>query len=293
MLNAAEPIVVSYGMGVDSTAILVGLRQRGIRPDAVLFADVGSEQEHTYAYLPVINEWLESVGFPKVTVVRYVPKKFKYEPYHTLCGNCLANRMLPSLAYGRKGCSLKWKAAPLDRQVEGLEVCRKAWKEGRRIQRLIGYDCSAADTRRFTKAKDRPDNPRYEYVYPLREWGLDRDACKALIASAGLPVPPKSSCFFCPSMKKEEVRLLSKEDMRAVVAMEHVAGQGSDTYYDRKTKAWKPRTVKGLWRSKSMTDFIVAEGLMAPEEIQAVRQASDRDRMSFARNVTLETQEVT
>ena len=29
------PLVVAYGMGVDSTAMLVGLRQRGIRPDLI------------------------------------------------------------------------------------------------------------------------------------------------------------------------------------------------------------------------------------------------------------------
>jgi hypothetical protein len=29
----ASPLVVSYGMGVDSTAVLVGLHQRGLRPE--------------------------------------------------------------------------------------------------------------------------------------------------------------------------------------------------------------------------------------------------------------------
>ncbi|MBI2481070.1 MAG: hypothetical protein HYV60_21275 [Planctomycetia bacterium] len=33
------PIVVTYGMGVDSTAMRIGLHQRGIRPDLILFAD--------------------------------------------------------------------------------------------------------------------------------------------------------------------------------------------------------------------------------------------------------------
>lgn len=51
----AQPLVVAYGMGVDSTAVLVGLQQRGIRPDLILFADTGDEKPATYAYLPVIN----------------------------------------------------------------------------------------------------------------------------------------------------------------------------------------------------------------------------------------------
>ena len=35
----SRPLMVAYGMGVDSTAMLVGLHARGIRPDAILFAD--------------------------------------------------------------------------------------------------------------------------------------------------------------------------------------------------------------------------------------------------------------
>lgn len=41
---------------------------------------------------------------------------------------------------------------------------------------------------------------RYEIRYPLREWGLTRRDCGKMIADAGLPVPPKSACFFCPAM---------------------------------------------------------------------------------------------
>ena len=38
------PLVVHYGAGVDSTAMLVGMAQRGITPDLILFADVGAEK---------------------------------------------------------------------------------------------------------------------------------------------------------------------------------------------------------------------------------------------------------
>ena len=34
------------------------------------------------------------------------------------------------------------------------------------------------------------------------EWGWDRDRCIRAIQEAGLPLPGKSSCFFCPSMKR-------------------------------------------------------------------------------------------
>ncbi|MTJ93579.1 MAG: hypothetical protein F8N36_12045 [Desulfovibrio sp.] len=54
-INTKPPLVVSYGMGVDSTALLVEMHNRGIRPDLILFADVGSEKHSTYAYLDIIN----------------------------------------------------------------------------------------------------------------------------------------------------------------------------------------------------------------------------------------------
>lgn len=69
MIAVRSLLVVAYGMGVDSTAMLVGLHQRGVRPDLILFADTGGEKPETYAYLPIIQAWLERVGFPPVVVV--------------------------------------------------------------------------------------------------------------------------------------------------------------------------------------------------------------------------------
>ena len=48
-------------------------------------------------------------------------------------------------------------------------------------------------------------DPKYSKWYPLMEWGWDRAACMRAIEDAGLPQPGKSSCFFCPSMRAEEI----------------------------------------------------------------------------------------
>src|SRR6516162_3721221 len=37
------PLVVAYGLGVDSTAMLIELAHRDIRPDLILFADTNGE----------------------------------------------------------------------------------------------------------------------------------------------------------------------------------------------------------------------------------------------------------
>ena len=51
----------------------------------------------------------------------------------------------------------------------------------------------------------------YDVRYPLREWGWDRLRCQQEIAAAGLPVPVKSACFFCPASKKREIRDLPSD----------------------------------------------------------------------------------
>lgn len=210
-LQSAGPLVVSYGVGVDSTAMLIAMYQRGIRPDLILFSDTGAELPETYAYLSVINAWLESVGFPTVTVVRYQPKRAKYS---TLEGKCLNNQTLPSLAFGKHSCSIVFKAYPQEKFVQGWQPAIEAWAAGQRVLKAIGYDSSDQDCRRRVKADkavskkaamgDR-DAKRYTYLYPLQDWHLDRLACIALIEQAGLTVPCKSACFFCPASKKHEI----------------------------------------------------------------------------------------
>ena len=50
-----SPLVVAYGLGVDSTAMLIEFADRAIRPDLILFADTGGEKPETYQYLAVLR----------------------------------------------------------------------------------------------------------------------------------------------------------------------------------------------------------------------------------------------
>ena len=111
------PLVVAYGLGVNSTAMLVEFANRGVTPDLILFADTGGEKPETYQYLPVNQDYLKGVSFPPVVTVRYEPKT---PPYRTLEGQCLHTGTLPSLAYGGKSCSQKWKRQPQDAFILAL-----------------------------------------------------------------------------------------------------------------------------------------------------------------------------
>jgi hypothetical protein len=215
-------IKVSYGMGVDSTAMLIGMHQRGIRPDAILFADTGGEKPDTYAYLPIMQAWLRSVGWPEVVVVRYEPKR---APYSTLEGKCLANETLPSLAFGMKSCSLVFKTEVQNKWLRSNEIAQACWARGEKVTVCIGYDAGPKDARRSKIA----DDTEFTYSYLLREWGWDREECERQIIAAGMPLPPKSACWFCPASKKHEVIWLrdNHPDLyQRAVDMERLASTG-------------------------------------------------------------------
>lgn len=225
------PLVQSNGLGVDSVGVLAGWHQKGIRPDMILHAQVGNEWPETYAYRPILDAWLERVGFPAITDVQYVPKRPRNGHYTTLEENCLVNQTLPSLAFGRKACSLKWKGEPMDAHV--AKVYADHIKAGGKVARAIGYDAGPCDARRGGVETKGP----WTWVYPLREWGWDRERCMREIAAVGLPVPPKSACWFCPSTKPAELIQLARrhpELARRAVEIEDRARP-------------KLRKIEGLW----------------------------------------------
>jgi hypothetical protein len=191
--------LASYGGGTNSTALLVELANRGERPDLILFADTGGERPETYRYLELFSAWLKQRGFPEITVVRKVRRD---QTVQTLEENCLEKKMLPSLAYGFKSCSQKFKVQPQDKFVNNWPPAAAAWKRGEQITKLIGYD--AGEERR---AKNYSDE-KYLFRYPLIEWGWYREECVAAIGAAGLPLPGKSACFFCPASRKPEILAL-------------------------------------------------------------------------------------
>ena len=43
--------VLYYGGGTNTTAMIVGLAARNIRPDLIIMADTGAERPHTYAHI--------------------------------------------------------------------------------------------------------------------------------------------------------------------------------------------------------------------------------------------------
>jgi len=106
LVAAPPPVVLAYGIGVDSTALLIELEARGEAPDLVLSADPGAEKPETYEYQRMIAAWMHARGIP-YEIVRYVPRRFKHwPPYYSILANVLTNATLPSISLGRHSCSL-------------------------------------------------------------------------------------------------------------------------------------------------------------------------------------------
>lgn len=250
---SSDPLVVSYGLGVDSTAMLVGLAalfregREEFRPEIILFADVGAEKDESYAYMGRMNRWLRSVGFPTVQVVAWTTEHTAkgYGAARTLEQQCLINQTMPSISaskFGASLCSVLWKQDTMNRWMElesGLLEQRRGegWftKRGGKIVKAIGYDSD--ETKRAQKGtfrvdqelrslKDKGRAPVYEYWYPLQSWGWNRARCIAEIETAIGAAPPKSSCTYCGAMKKPELLELPKDKLMRALLIETVAARG-------------------------------------------------------------------
>ncbi len=290
-----QPLVVCCGVGRDSVAMLVGMWRRGIRPDLILFADTGSERKSTYDYIPILNTWLERVGFPQLTIVKNVVGDFKHwPPYYTLEENLLTNSTLPSIAYGFHSCSSKWKIVPQNKFIAMWQAAIDCWAIGMKVRKAIGFDASPHEQRRSkgcaTYAIQDDEADKYEFWFPLQEWGWDLARCIEEIQKAGLPVPDKSSCYFCTAMKPWEVDQLAEKEpdkIKRIIVIEARAAQRNLDYArqraEKKGEEWdgKPLTY-GLWRKPvkgfrgatprpgSMTEYIRDKQLLPAEEIARI-----------------------
>lgn len=261
-LPVGAPIIVNYGGGVDSTALLVHLVSVGLRPDLILFADTGDEKPETYAYLEFFDGWLQTKGFPGITRVAYTPVS---APYTTLEGNCLSNETLPSISFRKKNCTLKFKAAVMDafllgisrgpNQKKGWAPALEALERGVKPVKLIGYDNGPLDS---CRAVDVEEDRYFRYRYPLRQIKWSREDCITAIRKAGLPVPVKSACFYCASTKDWELYWMAAEHPDLIergLKIEDVAREGKHGLGN----------VKGLRGQKeSWREWCEKEGIIAP-----------------------------
>ena len=193
---------VSYGGGVQSTALLVLAAQHRIDFPLFIFANTGDDSEYpgTIAYMDeVARPYAAAHDIELVTV----HKTYKGKPegiHERIMRPGIVSQIIPvrSSADGppmSRSCTVDYKIEQI-----GKELRRRGASPETPATVAVGI---SLDEMHRANRKNRP----YErIVYPLL--GMDdgpllpapmrRDDCERIIREANLPVPPKSSCYFCP-----------------------------------------------------------------------------------------------
>lgn len=187
--------IISYGGGVQSTALIVLAAQGKIgHIDAALFSNVGDDSEH-----PETNAFVREIAIPwaaerGLEVIELTPMR-KGKPttiYSEMMNPETRRDVIP--VFGEKGnplsriCTADYKIGTIHRWL----------KQNGTSKKNPATVCLGISTDEIERA-GRGTSKSYEIrEYPLLDLNLNRTDCQQIIRDAGLPVPPKSSCFFCP-----------------------------------------------------------------------------------------------
>lgn len=198
--------VISLGLGLQSTAMYL-MSSTGFieRADCAIFADPGAESVETYKYLDWLLKWAEENNGIPIYVDRSknilsdllnstnsTGQRFASIPLFTI-GNDGKVGML------RRQCTFEYKINIVNK------VIRKIY--GLRPRQL--YPITEVWTGITVDEADRMKPSQFTWclkTYPLIDLNYDRHECIVWLLSNGYPVPPKSSCVFCPFQSQDRWR---------------------------------------------------------------------------------------
>lgn len=200
----SPPTIISYGGGVQSTALIVlavtdRLAAIGYNVDAAVMSNVGddSEDPETLVYVrEVMVPWAAAHGFEVIETHR-VNLRGAHKGPETLWGRLMRPeskslpipvRMADTGAPGTRSCTADFKIVPVGRWLKAHGA----------TDAEPGIVLIGISTDEYQRANNKRAQSYEVPAYPLLELGLSRGDCEQIIRDAGLPVPPKSSCFFCP-----------------------------------------------------------------------------------------------
>lgn len=191
---------ISYGGGVQSTAMLVLAAQGklGYDVDAALFSNVGEKSEHpeTLSYVREIAvPFAKQHGIPLHELHRRDRDGNIKDLYEHLFDGTKAGKQSDIIplrgeagAPMSRGCTRDYK----------ILVVGKWLKANGATAKKPANVCIGISTDEISRLSNKRQNNYERPVYPLIELGLSRNDCIGVIRDAGLQVPPKSACYFCP-----------------------------------------------------------------------------------------------
>lgn len=192
--------ILSFGGGVQSNAVLVLAAQGRIQYDAFVFANVGEDSEN-----PATLEYVEHVSkpFAKRHSLQFVElRKLRvragvtetlWEYIHRTKRSVPIPARMANGAPGNRSCTWEFKIKVINRWLKqnGASADDPA---------TVGLGISLDEYQRMGQSKLKEQVNEY----PLIDLRLSRNDCHKIISDAGLPVAPKSACFFCPFQSRYE-----------------------------------------------------------------------------------------
>lgn len=197
--------IFSSGGGKQSIAALVLSAQGKIDFPIHVFCNVGDDSEN-----PDTLRYVEEYAKPyaednNIAFHEIIKKKGRKpargvadeRPQETVYSRAMADNktigipvfMPGSGAPSRRNCTVDFKIMQVNRVARELGATDTN-------PAMIGIGISLDEFQRMSS--DDPDRLYVRKVYPLIDLRLTRADCENIIRRAGLPVPPKSSCYFCP-----------------------------------------------------------------------------------------------
>ncbi len=209
MIYTKQLRTFSYGGGVDSTAGLVLAAQGQIDYPIFLFCNVGDDSEHpaTLAYVQDVAKPYALAHGIELIELRHIRKDGTEETLYkklTRAGSRSTGipiRLEGSGAPGRRSCTSEFK-------IRRRAVWQRRHGATRAAPAVTGL---GIDIDEFHRARTDSGIETQVLEYPLIDMRLNRQDCMNIITSAGLPIPPKSSCWFCPFHRMPAWQKLKRE----------------------------------------------------------------------------------
>jgi len=207
-MNKPPYHVVSLSGGKDSTAMLLGMLERGMQIDCILFCDTGLEFPAMYKHLDKLEQ---DIGRP-ITRVRceYSYEYLMFEtPVNRKYNTAFAQKYgLIRKGYGWAGPRMRWCTSRL--KDTPREQFLRPLREKYEVFQYVGI---AADEQYRLERKRNQDAT---HIHPLADWGMTEADCLAYCYARGYDWDGlyehfrRVSCWCCPLQSLPELRVLRK-----------------------------------------------------------------------------------
>lgn len=190
---------ISYGGGVQSTALVLLAMNGTIDFDVALFANVGDDSEH-----PGTLKWVREVMMPLADEY-----EFPIHELHRVMRDGSSRTLMEDLTRDSRTINIPIRmanGAPGNRNCTAtykMKVVGRWLKEHGATKDNPATVAIGISTDEIHRANSKRSEPYERAVYPLLDLGWNRGDCLKYIKHELGKVPPKSSCFFCPFQRPD------------------------------------------------------------------------------------------